>query len=87
MTAMPENGPSARSADAHMEVNMPRYRVSYSTSTEFTVDIDAESEDAAEAAVLRDGKDADGVYSWDEESSGFDNKVHEVVLVDEEEEA
>ena len=65
---------------------MARYRVSYSTSTEFTVEIEAESAEAAEAAVLDQGKDADGVYDWDEESSGFDNKVHEVVLVPEDEE-
>ena len=66
---------------------MARYRVSYSTSTEFTVEIEADSAEEAETAIARDGKDADNVYDWDEEGSGFDNKVHEVVLVEEEDEA
>jgi hypothetical protein len=60
------------------EVNMPRYSVSYSTSVEFTVEIDAESAEAAEDAVVANGKDADGVYDWEEEGYGGVNTVHSV---------
>lgn len=62
---------------------MNRYRVSYSTTVEFTVEIDAESAEAAEEAVERDGKEAEGVYDWESEGYGDRNTVHEVELVEE----
>ena len=63
---------------------MNRYSVSYSTTVEFTVEIDAESAEDAEQAVLDNGKDADGVYDWTEEGFGGTNTVHGVELVREE---
>ena len=62
---------------------MNRYRVSYSTSVEFTVEIDAESQEAAEDAVRDNGKDADGVYDWTEEGFGGVNTVHGSELTEE----
>lgn len=62
---------------------MNRYSVSYSTTVEFTVEIDAESQEAAEQAVLDYGKDADGVYDWTEEGFGAQNTVHGSELVEE----
>jgi len=63
---------------------MNRYSVSYSTTVEFTVEIDAEDQEAAEQAVLDNGKDADGVYDWTEEGLGGVNTIHSVELMLEE---
>jgi hypothetical protein len=67
-----------------MEVKaMNRYRISYSVSAEFTVEIDAESQEAAEQAIIDSGKEAEGVYDWYAEGFGDENTIHSVELVEE----
>lgn len=63
---------------------MPRYTVGYSAVMEFTVDIEAESAEAAKAAVQRDGKYADNVLDWSAEGESGENVIGYVDEVEEE---
>lgn len=63
---------------------MPRYTVGYSTNVEFTVELEAESAEAAEAAVQQDGKYAEGMIDWSAEGESSQNTIHYVDEVEEE---